>query len=130
MIDDPRFCTIEARKKNEEELDKIISEWTQNFLAEDVQDMMQEAGMPRGCSKQVRTNWKMIRRTNTERLTRTRPPYLGKHHAVASPYIMSKTPCEIVRGPLLGEHNEYIFKEVLGMTDDEITDLIISGAME
>ena len=57
-------------------------------------------------------------------------PLLGKHHAVASPYIMSKTPCVLTRGPLLGEHNEYIFKEVIGLTDDEITELIISGAME
>jgi crotonobetainyl-CoA:carnitine CoA-transferase CaiB-like acyl-CoA transferase len=32
--------------------------------------------------------------------------------------------------PLLGEHNEYVLKEILGMSDEEIAELIIEGAIE
>jgi len=29
----------------------------------------------------------------------------------------------------LGEHNEYVYKELLGMTDDEIADCIAEGVI-
>jgi len=31
---------------------------------------------------------------------------------------------------LLGEHNEYAFKEILGMSDGEIAELVIEGVIE
>jgi crotonobetainyl-CoA:carnitine CoA-transferase CaiB-like acyl-CoA transferase len=31
--------------------------------------------------------------------------------------------------PCLGEHNEYVFKELLGLTDDEIAEHIIEGSI-
>jgi crotonobetainyl-CoA:carnitine CoA-transferase CaiB-like acyl-CoA transferase len=30
----------------------------------------------------------------------------------------------------LGEHNEYVLKEILGMSDEEVAELIIEGAVE
>ena len=45
-------------------------------------------------------------------------------------YILSKTPRRIKRpSPCLGEHNEYVFKELLGMTDEEIAQHIIDGTI-
>jgi len=32
--------------------------------------------------------------------------------------------------PCLGQHNEYVLKEILGMSDDEVADLLIAGALE
>jgi len=31
---------------------------------------------------------------------------------------------------LLGQHNEYVCKEILGMSDDEIAELVIDGSLE
>ena len=55
----------------------------------------------------------------------------GKHrHVAQADYILSKTPREITRpSPCLGEHNEYVYKELLGMTDDEIADCIAEGVI-
>jgi benzylsuccinate CoA-transferase BbsF subunit len=44
--------------------------------------------------------------------------------------VLSKTPCEIRRAPLLGEHTEYAFKEILGMTDEEIEEYVVEGVIE
>jgi crotonobetainyl-CoA:carnitine CoA-transferase CaiB-like acyl-CoA transferase len=57
-------------------------------------------------------------------------PRMGKHHPVASPFLMSKSIDEVRRSPLLGEHNEYVLKNILGISDDEIADLVIAGAVE
>jgi benzylsuccinate CoA-transferase BbsF subunit len=38
---------------------------------------------------------------------------------------MSKTPARIVsRPPLMGEHNEYVFRELLGMSEDKLAQLV------
>jgi crotonobetainyl-CoA:carnitine CoA-transferase CaiB-like acyl-CoA transferase len=31
--------------------------------------------------------------------------------------------------PLIGEHNEYVLREILGLSDDDIADLIIEGVI-
>ena len=52
-------------------------------------------------------------------------PEIGELRAPRQPCVLSKTPDEIRRAPLIGEHNEYVFKEILGMTDGEIADLVV-----
>jgi len=45
-------------------------------------------------------------------------------------YILSETPRAINKpSPCLGEHNEYVYKELLGMTDDDIAEHIIDGSI-
>jgi len=45
-------------------------------------------------------------------------------------FILSKTPREITRpSPRMGEHNEYVYKELLGMTDDKIAECIAAGCI-
>jgi crotonobetainyl-CoA:carnitine CoA-transferase CaiB-like acyl-CoA transferase len=45
-------------------------------------------------------------------------------------FILSKTPRELTRAsPLVGEHNEYVFKELLKMSDDEIAEHLIDGSI-
>ena len=57
-------------------------------------------------------------------------PELGEYIAPTHPFQLSKTLCELRRAPLLGEHNEYVFKEILQMSEDEIADLIMDGVIE
>jgi len=46
-------------------------------------------------------------------------------------YKLSKTPTEYHRsGPCLGEHTEYVYKELLGMSEEELADLIAEGVIE
>ena len=46
---------------------------------------------------------------------------------VRMPARLSETPYEIRRAPMLGEHNEYVCTELLGMSDDEFVQLIADG---
>ena len=57
-------------------------------------------------------------------------PEIGSYRNTRSPYVLSKSPCELRRAPLLGEHNEYAMKEVLGLPDEEIAELVIDGVIE
>ncbi len=131
LADDPKYNTLLARKENEEALDDIVNEWTKDKKAEDVMTMMQEAGIPAGILEsgedQLERDPQSKHRDFWHELDH---PVVGPHHAPNMPYIMSETPAQLSRSPLLGEHNEYVFKELLGMTDEDIVDLVVSGALE
>ena len=48
-----------------------------------------------------------------------------------SRFILSDTPAQIRRaGPTFGQDNEYLLREILGLSDDEVVELIAAGALE
>ena len=45
-------------------------------------------------------------------------------------FMLSETPGEIRRRPLLGEHDEDVTREVLGYSEEEVNQLITEGVLE
>ena len=44
---------------------------------------------------------------------------------------MTKTPGELtMAAPILGQHNEYVYKEILGMSEDEYVELLVEDVFE
>ena len=44
---------------------------------------------------------------------------------------LSKTPSELTKGaPCLGEDNEYVYRDVIGLSEDEFVELLADGAFE
>jgi benzylsuccinate CoA-transferase BbsF subunit len=128
--DDPKFDTLQHRKANEDELENLISEWTKNYTPEQVMKMMQEAGVPAGV---VETGEDLL--NDPQLKHRGHFPVLnhsgiGPHSYHAPAYKLSKTPCQITRpAPCIGEHNDYVYKEILGFSGDEIADMIAEGVI-
>ncbi|MFC1864876.1 formyl-CoA transferase, partial [Chloroflexota bacterium] len=56
-------------------------------------------------------------------------PEIGKYRAPRYSFVLSKSPREMRRAPLLGEHNEYVYKGILGMSDDEVAELVMEGVV-
>jgi len=132
-VKDPKFAAFKQRKANEEELDDRIGEWTIQRSPEEVMHMMQEAGVPAGI---VATGEDVMEHDPQLKLRgfykHLEHPEIGEggFHALTPSFIMSKSPVEIKRSPLIGEHNEFILKKILGMRDDEIEELIMEEVLE
>jgi crotonobetainyl-CoA:carnitine CoA-transferase CaiB-like acyl-CoA transferase len=51
-------------------------------------------------------------------------------HIYGTPWLLSETPAELIcPTPALGEHNDYVFKEILKLSDEEITRLTEAGIL-
>jgi benzylsuccinate CoA-transferase BbsF subunit len=128
---DPRFATLEGRKEHEDELDRLVAAWTVNHTPEEVMSMMQAAGVAAGI---VATGEDMMDRDPQLKHRRVfrelDHPEIGKYHGVAPSFDLSKCPAEIERAPLMGEHNEYVLKDILGMSDEEVDELIRESIIE
>ena len=128
---DRRFTTLELRKQNEDELDKIVSEWTVSYTAEEVMNKMQGveigAGVVKNCKDVMEDDPQLKHR---HFFWMTEHPEIGTYMAHGNPLVLSKSPYEVSRAPLLGEHNEHVFRGILGLSDDEIANLVADGVIE
>jgi benzylsuccinate CoA-transferase BbsF subunit len=58
-------------------------------------------------------------------------PETGRHVTEAAPYRLSRTPGEPKwPAPCLGEHNNYVCTQILGMSDEEFVALVADGVFE
>lgn len=121
---DERFADALSRKANEDELDRLISEWALNHTHYEAMELLQGAGvaaMPSFSSEELFNNPHLKeRRVYTE----VDHPVLGKQTLVGTPWKLSATPAAVTRhAPLFGEHNKYVFGELLGMPAERLDQL-------
>jgi benzylsuccinate CoA-transferase BbsF subunit len=127
----PEFNTLLARKENEDELDRFVGLWTAQYSAEEVMTWMQANGVPAGV---LETDQELLEHDpqlkNRHYFWELDHPEVGKHYVHREAFTLSKSPSEMARAPLLGEHNERALKHLLGMSDDDIAELVMAGVVE
>ncbi len=128
---DAKFGTRTSRKLNEDELDANVSAWTREHTPEELMELLQSKGVPAGVvqnSRDVLDNDAHLKARGY--YTYLDHPEAGHTAHDGAPFRLSKTPGELTTpAPLLGEHNEYVCKEILGMTDEEIADALVEQAL-
>ena len=122
-----RFSTLSGRKKNEEELNKLVEGWTTTHTSEEVMTLMQEAGVAAG----VVLNGRDLHEDPQLKLRNYfRPvshPEMGTIYGSTGGPLLPKTPCRLGSPPSLGEHTEYVCREILGLSDVEFVELLNEG---
>ncbi|MBW1997608.1 MAG: CoA transferase [Deltaproteobacteria bacterium] len=130
IAEDPRFSTLQKRKENEDELEDLIASWTRELAPEEVMSILQDAGVNGGV---VKTCGDLYRDPQFEHRGHFIPvshPEVGEYEYFCTGFRLDKVPVRAGRAPCLGEHNEYVCTEILGMTDEEFIGYLTSGAME
>ena len=127
----PEFSTFLSRKQNEDELDRLVAEWSINFTAEQVMAMMQAAGVHAGVVQTMEDIYNDPQLKHRGHFVEIEHPVIGKHYYDGTAFRLSKTPSKPrMPGPCFGEHNEYFCTKVLGISDDEFVELLGEGVFE
>jgi crotonobetainyl-CoA:carnitine CoA-transferase CaiB-like acyl-CoA transferase len=112
------------RWQNQAELDKYLGAWTRQSGAYEVAEILQKAGIaaaPSLSTKQL-THDKHINERGF--FKETEHPVLGKVLLTGLPFRLSDCPeGNYESAPLLGQHNEYVFGQLLGLSKEEIQQL-------
>jgi crotonobetainyl-CoA:carnitine CoA-transferase CaiB-like acyl-CoA transferase len=120
LILDPRFKTIPARKKHEDELDKEVAKWTAQLTAEEVFKKLQENGVKAGIVQTIADLFADPQLKHRGFWAPVDHPEIGRCHAEGPPFALSKTPFKIDRpAPMIGEHNELVIKKFLAAGNKE-----------
>jgi len=124
-IEDERFIDRYNRLLNQDALDKLIGQWTTNYSPREVTEILQKsevAAAPFMISKDQYYDPHFRERGI---FVKVNHPKSGTEAFYGIPWKLSVTPGEVLSsGPTLGQDNEYVFKELLGMSDEDFKRLV------
>jgi len=130
LADDPRFRTLADRKANEDALEAIVEEWTSTQDPMAATELLQAAGVaafPPMVNYMLDADPHLAERGFW---VEKEHPEVGAVRHTGIPWRMSETPCEVWRAaPTLGQDNEYVFGELLGMSGKQIVELAERGVI-
>jgi crotonobetainyl-CoA:carnitine CoA-transferase CaiB-like acyl-CoA transferase len=125
LADDPRFASLASRLENRHALDAAMAERTQHADAAALAEQLRGAGVPAFKSMSsidlcaddflwAREAYRMV----TDHKNGTRP-------IIGPSWRITPEGPRVERGaPLLGEHNDYVYREILGLSEERLADLI------
>ena len=127
-VRDERFASQSVRYQHQDELDELINGWTQERDFYEVMEMMQKEGVAAGPVLDARD---MFNDPHLQARGFHEEGYQEETGTFKYPgmlFKLSKTPGSIRRGPVrLGEDNEYVYKELIGVSDAEYEELVRTG---
>jgi crotonobetainyl-CoA:carnitine CoA-transferase CaiB-like acyl-CoA transferase len=130
LVRDARFATNAARLQNRQELDELISKWTTQYDHYEVMHKLQAVGVAAGA---VLSTGEFVEDEHIKArgfMQSFDHPVAGEKLYPSVPFKMSQTPGYIHRpAPCLGADTEYIFKNLLGMNDEQIKQLDDDGIL-
>jgi len=131
-LSDSRFSTFLGRQQHADDLDVIIGEWTEPQPAEVVMQRLIEDGIPAGVlngADDLLNHDAQLR--SREHWIPLEHPELGSVVTESWGYRLSDTtPRQRRHAPLLGEHNDYVYREILGLSEEQIDDYMVEGIIQ
>ena len=128
-VDDPNYATPNARLTRLNEVFDAIESWTMTKTKFEVMQICNPLDIPVGpiLSMKEISEEESLRETGT--IVEIDHPERGKYLSVGCPVKLSASPAEVKRSPLLGEHTKEILRSELGYTDNELDEILESGAV-
>jgi len=127
---DTRFGSVEGRLAHQDEIEGHLSQWTSQSPPGEVMELLLAQGVPAGVvqrSSDLQTDPQLAHRGFFRKLDHQEMgtiPYPGHQFRIRG-YDSGPR----FAAPVLGQHNEQVLRDVLGMTDDEVSEAIIDGAL-
>jgi CoA:oxalate CoA-transferase len=124
LINTPMGENQQIRIKYRDQIDAAVSEWTKNKTGSEIENILKNADVPcvivptfdKVCQDEQLISRGMI--------TEVEQPMSGKLKVPGSVFKLSKTPGNVnYPAPMLGESNQEIYGEFLGLSDKEIEEL-------
>lgn len=130
LANDPRLATNEGRVLHEPEIDAAIEAWTRNYSYEYLIATLEQAGVPSG---PIYNAADMVNDPHYNARGLFEDADIGDGETVKLPTFapkLSETPggTDWV-GPALGAHNQEIYGDLLGMSEEEIAKLAEEGVI-
>ena len=129
--DDVGLATAEGRRVRHDEIDGALAAWTREFDHHDLMHRLQQRGVPAGA---VLTGSELLRDAQLqargwwEELV---PPEVAEaHRFITAPWRLSASRFRpSTPAPLLGEHNDHVYREILGLGAEEYGALQEAGVI-
>ncbi len=120
-----KFATLLSRKQNEDELNRLVDEWTSDYEPEQVMTLMQGAGVPAGVVESAKDLYQDPQLKARHHFWTLEHKVMGQSYHLGEAAHLSETSARPrLPSPCLGEHTEYVCKQFLNISDAEFVELL------
>ena len=128
LASDPKFATIENRRRYQGDMWEILGEFALKHDKRELMRILNELDVPCGpiMSTEDLANDEHVKLR--EMWVELDHPQRGKWFNIGMPIKLSASPVKIERSPLLGEHTDEVLKSVLGYDEAKIASMKQAGA--
>lgn len=128
LAEDERYATHSARGRYQVELDDMINDWTRTIPLTELEELLNENGVPCGLIYKAEDMLKDEHFKAREAIVEVEHPDFGPMKIQNVAPKLSDTPGAVRHaGPELGQHNDYVYGEVLKLDDAAQADLREKG---
>lgn len=123
LIDDPRFVTNNDRNNNIDELCEIINKISVTKTTAEWMDILEKGGLPVGPINTIDRVVNDEQVQARDMIVEVEHPIAGKMKFAGNPIKLSATPGAVDEpAPILGQHKAEVLKELLGWTEEKISE--------
>jgi benzylsuccinate CoA-transferase BbsF subunit len=122
---EPKYAKAAGRKEHQDQIDAAITQWTKQHEDHQAMHLLQQAGVPSGPSQDIlrvfnephlsEVGYFTNLRTNDGEL-RDLPGLPWRFDGEAGP--------RLTEAPVLGQHNAYVYQELLGLSEPEVDRMV------
>jgi crotonobetainyl-CoA:carnitine CoA-transferase CaiB-like acyl-CoA transferase len=130
LAEDPRFASLAERAARSNEINGIVADWTSSLPAEEITARCVEHDVPVGTAYSAADIFADPHMAARGDLVAVEDPVIGPVRQQAPFPRLANSPATVPRGaPLLGEHNREVWCDLVGLSDDELSDLGARGVV-
>ena len=131
LVDDPRFLNVPDRVENQAILKPIIEDWLKDYTIDEAVEIILASGCPAAPINTIDRIVADPHIAGAREMFVTLPhPTAGDMKICGNQIKLSETPVQFQRpAPLLGQHEEEILHEMLGLNADEVKALKEEGVL-
>ena len=133
LAGDPRFADLLSRIENHDHLDTILSAWTSQRGQYQVMEELQGAGVPAGPvlnARSMLSDPHLRDRGFFEGVDHPPETLLGRREYMGRGWKLSGADPQVRQpAPMLGEANDYVLRQIIGLSQAEVTELKESGVV-
>ncbi|MBM2825205.1 MAG: CoA transferase [Dehalococcoidales bacterium] len=128
LAQDERFVGVLERLRNQDELDKLIGAWTIQHGKFEVTRLLQQAGIAAGAVSNNADIYSDPHVKERGLLEVIEHPEAGSHTYAGRLWKLAETEVpKRTHAPTLGEHNDYVLRQIAGLTPEEMSELEREG---
>ena len=122
---DSRFCDPASRWRNRRQLDEIFSDWTRTRSPQEATSILQQAGVAAMPVMNIADQFADPHLNERDTYVEIDHPHAGAEMLYGVPWRFSGTPGSVRSpAPLMGQHNDYVLSELLGLDATGIAELV------
>ena len=123
--------SLEGRRQRSDEIEQAICAWSSSLSKWEAAERLQALGIAASAVEDLRDMMDIDKefRDHYQRVEQPSEPGFGIWIDGAPWEYAQLEPRTLERAPMLGEHNDYVLGELLGLSSEEIAELVASGAV-